>query len=98
MGADRLAVRGQTAGARCHSRQHGTQIISSNLARQTEAFSPDAGLVVVQRLGNPDRLVGLLADTEFGDAEHPFIERFACPRLCPPLRPRKRKTCPTSLT
>ena len=89
MGADRFAVRGEPAGAGSDPGEHGAQVIGVDVAGQAEAFRSDpspparrlarAGVVVVQRLGDPRQLVRLLTDPELGDAEHPTMRRFSTP-------------------
>ena len=79
-GAELVAVRVKTAVAGGEAGEHGAQIVGSYVAGQVESCgSPaepladgfaGAGVVVVEGLGDPGQVVGLLADTEFGDRQH----------------------------
>ena len=79
-GAEWVAVRIKTTGAWSESGEHGAQIVGSYVAGQVESCrSPaepladrfaGAGVVVIEGLGDPGEVVGLLADSEFGDRQH----------------------------
>ncbi|CAN5680667.1 hypothetical protein BH18ACI1_BH18ACI1_23040 [soil metagenome] len=94
---DRLAVRSETARPLRHSCQHCPQVVRGDLAGEPEAFGTGADptarcfsgarVVVVERLRDPGELVGLLADTELGDAEHPTSEPNRGPEVGPGQRP-----------
>jgi integrase len=75
-----VAVRGQTTVARSETCEHGAKIIGVDLTGEPEPSGRTADplavrlagtrVVVVQRLRHPGELVGLLANTEFGDRQH----------------------------
>ena len=79
-GAELVAVRVKATGAGGEPSEHGAQIVGAYVAGQVESCgSPaeplangfaGAGVVVVEGLGDSGEVVGLLADSEFGDRQH----------------------------
>jgi hypothetical protein len=95
--ANRLTIRREPTGAGCHPGEDRPQVIGGDIAGEAEGFRADAGpsaggfararVVVVQRLGDTGELVGLLADAEFGNAEHTPIRQKRAPGFSPGSRP-----------